>query len=594
MALDNEHLEDQNDLAHFLDKFKGPDFLPEDIFASSPSTVPEKPLKNNDSFEKLERKIQELEERFDASEEQNERILQELSQTRQSVERQQTKEAFIEHLSQTIANLKASVENLSRAQQDRSFAFREDDVQRGFDVFPKTNSYTDLGHYEPASYQAARQERQQREQQEKERILSSLHYKTSQLKAVNSALDREIKKVQQEKMEALRKSAEQAKEILSLRDQLAQAEERFKSFDFEGRVISVRQEYEQRVNSLETQLKEISDTCMRQVEEIETLRAENIKLQQAAAEKEQVIILLEEKERELQSLKEQIATLKEQNRKQTQQQQQLFAEQIHTLETKRGELAAQFEAAQSDLQSVRNEKEALEQNFRVLVQKINSNDTVLGQLKQKIDVLAKQNESLTQHNEELVRNNEQLLQDNEQLAQDNEQLVQDNTQLSQYNDQLAQRNEQLAQDNHILSDANNTLSDEKQRLETQQSAQAQKKPVPPILRKITKTPTAPLLPKEAPVLRLEEKFHIDPSVTVQKVSGQAPQEPVAAPVVSQEGAAAPAKNKKNRTRGEENLPEIKTAEPVPQPEGSLDADDFLEKTDSFFGRIRWSIFREDR
>ena len=575
MALHNENFEDQDDLARFLDKFKEPDFLSEEDFAAQTNLPPKEPLKKDTSFEKLARKIQELEGRFDASEEQNERILHELNETRQSVERQHSKDEFIAHLSDTIASLKASVEKLSHAQQEQSFAFREDTVQRGFDTFPPTSFRTGAENYTPVSHQ---RDSHRQEQEEKERIISSLHYKASQLKAVNSALDREIKKVQQEKMEALKKSAEQAKEILSLRDQLTQAEERFKSFDFEGRVISVRQEYEQRVTSLETQLKEISDTCMKQVEEIETLRAENIKLQQVAVEKEQALILLEEKERELQSLKEQMATLKEQGRKQSQQQQQLFAEQIRTLEAKRGELAAQFEAAQNDLQSVRSEKEVLEKNFRELVQKINNNDSVLEQLKQKIDVL-------TQHNEELVHHNEQLLQDNEQLAQDNEQLVQDNVHLSQHNDQLAAHNTQLEQDNHILADANRTLSEEKQRLEEQQTRQPRKAPTPPILRKITKTPTAPLLPKKSSLVRLDDKL------TDHLSSQQVPAEDLAA---LEEAVAIPVKNKKKRSPKEKDLPEIKTAEPVAQPEVSLDKDDFLEKTDSFLGRIKWSIFREDR
>ena len=585
MALDNERFEEQDDLARFLDKFKEPDFITEEDLAAKPALPPAPPQQKDGSFDKLERKIQELEERFEVSSQQNERILEELSRTRQSVALQQNKDAFIAHLSQTIASLKASVENLSRAQKNQSFAFREADVQRGFDFFPKTAEQTNTAPYDPAVYQAAQQERLQQDQAERERIVSSLHYKASQLKAVNSALDREIKKVQQEKMEALKKSAEQAKEILSLRDQLTQAEERFKSLDFEGRIISVRQEYEQRVNSLETQLKEISDTCMQQVEEIETLRAENIKLQQAAAEKEQVLILLEEKERELQSLKEQMASLKEQSRKQTQQQQQIFAEQIRTLEAKRGELAAQFEAAQSDLQSVRSEKEVLEKNFRTLVQKINNNDSILEQLKQKIDVLAQQNAQLTQHNEDLVHHNEQLLQDNAQLAQDNEQLTQDNTHLAEHNEQLSSHNKQLEQDNHILSDANHTLSEEKQRLEQQRKA-----PVPPVLRKITKSPTAPLLPKSSVAVHLDNNIRLTENIPAVPTA-DLPAKPFASP---EEPVATAATKHKKQAKQKEDLPEIKTAAPVPQPEVSLDKDDFLEKTDSFLGRIKWSIFREDR
>lgn len=110
-------------------------------------------------------------------------------------------------------------------------------------------------------------------------------------------------------MEALKKSAEQAKEILSLRDRLTAAEERFKSFDFEGRIISIKQQYQQKVSSLENQLQEISDTCMKQVEEIESLKAENLKLHKAAAEKDEALARLEAKERELTALKAEMAAL---------------------------------------------------------------------------------------------------------------------------------------------------------------------------------------------------------------------------------------------------------------------------------------------
>ena len=45
---------------------------------------------------------------------------------------------------------------------------------------------------------------------------------------------------------------------------------------------------------------------------------------------------------------------------------------------------------------------------------------------------------------------------------------------------------------------------------------------------------------------------------------------------------------------EADLPEIKVADPVPQREQLFDGEDFLEKTDSFIGRMKWSIFREDK
>ncbi|MGN1058098.1 MAG: hypothetical protein ACI4Q7_01925, partial [Candidatus Avelusimicrobium sp.] len=409
MSLDNNQFEGHGDIAQFLEKFK------EQSFSSSVTPagadlggrlISPKPSQYERTFEKLEQKIQELEERFEASASQNQMILSELARTREAMERQKDRDAFLEHISRTIANLKASVENLSRARQEHRLSYPEPDVQRGFDAPPANQSHTAIYHYEPENYRAAQEEKARQEREEKERIISSLHQKASQLKAVNSALDREIKKVQQEKMEALKKSAEQAKEILSLRDQLTAAEERFKSFDFEGRIISIRQEYQQKVDSLETQLQEISDTCMKQVEEIESLRAENVKLHKAAAEKEAALKRLEEKERELQSLKEQMASLEADHSRSAQEQLIAFTEKLQSLQTQRDELSVQFESARMELDAVRQEKELLEKNFKELVEKINANDAVIEELKQKIAVLGRQNEDLTQQNVRLTNEKE--------------------------------------------------------------------------------------------------------------------------------------------------------------------------------------------
>ncbi len=51
---------------------------------------------------------------------------------------------------------------------------------------------------------------------------------------------------------------------------------------------------------------------------------------------------------------------------------------------------------------------------------------------------------------------------------------------------------------------------------------------------------------------------------------------------------------KSKVMTEADLPEIKVADPIPQPEPLFDGEDFLEKTDSFIGRMKWSIFREDK
>ncbi|MDR1684327.1 MAG: hypothetical protein LBR90_02550, partial [Elusimicrobiota bacterium] len=126
----------------------------------------------------------------------------------------------------------------------------------------------------------------QEQLEEQERANAQLKEHTSKLKAVNSALDREVKKVQAEKMDALNKSAEQAKEILMLKEQLTKAESGLHSLNFEGGIVSLRKEYEAKVESLETQLKDVSARFAEQVKEIQNLKTDNSSLK--AAQEEQI------------------------------------------------------------------------------------------------------------------------------------------------------------------------------------------------------------------------------------------------------------------------------------------------------------------
>lgn len=645
MATENNSSNGQGDIAQFLEKFQDPNL---NTFNFTPTAAREDVASEDvsnqyaHSFEKLEQKVQELEEKFDVSERQNEKIMAELAHTREHLERQKDRDAFIQHLSFSIANLRASVENLSRAQQERPFSWREPDVQRSFDTVSRPVNHAPIYQYEPDAYREVQERRRQEEQAEKERIISSLHQKASQLKAVNSALDREIKKVQQEKMEALKKSAEQAKEILSLRDQLNKAEEKFKSFDFEGRIVSIRQEYEQRVNSLETQLKEISDTCMKQVEEIETLRTENIKLHEAAAEKEQLLIQLEEKEKELQSLREEIASLQENSSLQSQNQQAIYAETVRSLETQRDELTVQLQATQNELDAVRSEKDQLEQNFKALVEKINGNDAVIEQLKQKIEVLGTQNEQLAQQNTQLNDKQTQLFEKNEQLAFQNTQLTEKQAQLFAQNEQLAQQssqltkkqaelfekneqlafqntqltqkqallfeqNEQLARQNDDLThrqeklfEKNEQLSQQNRQLSTRQAQLEQQ------LLDAHQTPS--VIPVVMPVKQAQntQASNAQPEKPVAKPAPAAPQNTSAKSVPPAPSAQIPTVKEHEESPMEitqtatpkvqtsADLPEIKVADPVQTDPDLSEGEDFLEKTDNFIGRIKWSIFNEDR
>lgn len=689
MSLDNNQFDPNGDIAQFLEKFKEQSVpasaSPAEADALGEQDVPAKPSQYERTFEKLEQKIQELEERFEVSATQNQVILSELARTREAMERQKDRDVFLEHISRTIANLKASVENLSRMRQETAVSYPEPDVQRNFDQAPAPEaSHTAIYHYQPENYRAAQEEKARQEREEKERIISSLHQKASQLKAVNSALDREIKKVQQEKMEALKKSAEQAKEILSLRDQLTAAEERFRSFDFEGRIISIRQEYQQKVDSLETQLQEISDTCMKQVEEIEFLRAENVKLHQAAREKEAALMRLEAKEAELQALKEQMAALEADHTRGAQEQLIAFTERLQTLQTQRDELSVQFESARQDLEAVQQEKELLEKNFRELVSKINANDAVIEELKQKIAVLGRQNEELSQHNvrlqgekEELLLANEQLDARSEELARQTEaltlekvglfaraeelarekgemelqtrilqaekdalhqdlQTARQNTEnltrekaalsyrteeLAQEKDSLLAHTEELSQEKTLLQARSEELAREKETLAARtQTLQDQAQTLDAEKRELAKE-NQQLRNQSAALLAarlVQEKERAEKEELLRKAAANkpaAPQAPHAAaePAVRIKQKIAPAAKPEQQeeiplseipvameTRAKSSvvtaadLPEIKVADPIPQQEQLFDGEDFLEKTDSFLGRMKWSIFREDK
>lgn len=548
--MDNNQLDGQSDIARFLEKFNQntptavPSFTRPVESTKNPLPSAAKQEQYNQSFEKLEEKIRELEEKFEASAAQNEAVMRELARTREAVENQKSREGFYANITATIANLKESVENLSRAQQAPRLYNLAPAMSRTFDAAaPQPGSeYMALSYYQPDTYRQAQQAKLQQVQEQKEqalqerdsareeknraladlalartqqeqtaasfnsereekaRIISSLQQKASQLKAVNVALDREIKRTQQEKLEALRKSAEQAKEILSLRDALTAAEERFKSFDFEGRIISVKRQYQQKVTTLENQLHEISNTCMRQVEEIESLKAENLKLHQIAEEREQLAALYEAKTHELEALQAAVATLRGENDKKNQARLAAFTHRMQNLQQEHEALAQRLTQAQQALQSVSAEKQTLEENFKTLLSKIEKNDAVIESLKQKIEVLTAENRELKDR------------------------------------------------------------------------AAAQ----PAVVR--------PQAPKEPVTVR-------QPLPAAKPAAAKTMRAPL--PAAPEEAPVGMQNTLRSKVQTEADLPEIRVADPVPQEE-LYNGEDFLEKTDSFIGRMKWSIFREDK
>ena len=98
MALDNNQFDGHGDIAQFLEKFKEQSFsennTSDKAYSPREGTVPAKSSQYERSLEKLEQKILELEERFEASSSQNQMILSELARTREAMERQKDKDAF--------------------------------------------------------------------------------------------------------------------------------------------------------------------------------------------------------------------------------------------------------------------------------------------------------------------------------------------------------------------------------------------------------------------------------------------------------------------------------------------------------------------
>ena len=257
------------------------------------------------------------------------------------------------------------------------------------------------------------------------------------------------------------------------------------------------------------------------------------------------------------------------------------------METQRDELTVQLQAAQNELDAVRGEKDQLEKNFKTLLEKINSNDAIIEQLKQKIEVLGKQNE---------------------QLAQQNRQLTNRQNQLER---QLTEKK---------------TAPAPVPVLRPKPVVRPVAKPLPkPVAQPVAKKLVQPVQPKEQPVKETlplfaaanpvaptapakEEKPAPQPSPAAQSAAPQviaAEQKPSPA-AAAKDTSFVPEKTRedspmeiteraKTKVQTSADLPEIKVAEPVEQEDPLLsEGEDFLEKTGNFIGRIKWSIFNEDR
>ena len=194
-------------------------------------------------------------------------------------------------------------------------------------------------------------------------LIARLREKTTRLKAINLALNSEVKRAKSEKLEYLRRSAEQTKELLSLRMQLSHAEERSKQGDF--KISNLEQQI-----TLLTQEKSLLD------EEISKIRQEKLTYLQSSAEQT----------RNIMELRHQLAA-KEEALKQEEIKTNFLDQQLKTVETEYQALKQQ--TPDSEVQkTLRLQKEEIE--------------SLTAQLSQSRQELAKKTEEVTALRQQLL------------------------------------------------------------------------------------------------------------------------------------------------------------------------------------------------
>ena len=218
-----------------------------------------------------------------------------------------------------------------------------------------------------------------------------LEDKVSKLKAVNLALTTQIKQAREQKVAALKKSAEQAKEILALKEELAKAEN-FKTIEFENGLVEIRKEYESKISALEQQLKDLSERFAKQVQEIEALKTDNIKLKKAQEEK----FTLEEEYNSLtthaKDLENQIASYQK-NAEETslaKAKAAALAMQLTRVNAEKKSLSDQLDQTRLQIKTLSDNGQEARNALNTLRTQISENDDLITKLKQDITTLKAQ------------------------------------------------------------------------------------------------------------------------------------------------------------------------------------------------------------
>lgn len=217
---------------------------------------------------------------------------------------------------------------------------------------------------------------------------SQLEEKVSKLKAVNMALSTQIKQAREQKFEALKKSAEQAKEILALKEELAKAEN-LKTIELENGIVKIREEYETKISSLEKQLQELSQRFAKQVQEIEGLKTDNLNLKKAQEEK----FSLEEQYNNLtqhaKDLEDQISAYKKESQETAliKAKAAALTTQLTKIQEEKKQLSEELDQKTLQIKNLSQDGQEARQALTTLRTQISQNDNLITRLKQDISAL---------------------------------------------------------------------------------------------------------------------------------------------------------------------------------------------------------------
>ena len=269
------------------------------------------------SIKGLQQKISELESRLeDANKEKNyyAKLQDEIEYTGNTEEKdKRDNDEFYRNISSTIDTLKGSLKSIASA--NRGSMFNDISTLRG----SIENIVNARLQYEESLIT------------QDQNLINRLREKTNRLKSINLALNSEVKRSKDEKLEALRKSAEQTKELLSLRVQLNKVEEKARHGDF-------------KLSKMEQHLSVLTQEKLALDEEIRKVREEKLASLRRSSEQSKEIMNLRL-----------VLSKTEEQFKQEEIQNTFMKEQLSSLENSKAALEKEFFATRAEKEAAQRE-----------------------------------------------------------------------------------------------------------------------------------------------------------------------------------------------------------------------------------------------